>query len=40
MTLPSIDIPTLALARAIIQLTLAGLVVWTGNRQERRAATR
>ncbi|WP_376690650.1 GGDEF domain-containing protein [Wenzhouxiangella sp. EGI_FJ10409] len=39
MILPSIDIPTLAVARAIIQLTLAGLVVWTGNRQEQRSGT-
>lgn len=31
--LPSLDTPTLAVARAIIQLTLAGLIIWTGNRQ-------
>jgi diguanylate cyclase (GGDEF)-like protein len=37
--LPSIDIPTLAIARAIIQMTLAGLVIWTGNRQEQRSGT-
>ncbi len=37
---PAIDTPTLALARAIIQLTLAGLVIWTGSRDERRAGTR
>lgn len=39
MTLASLDIPTLAVARAIIQMTLAGLVVWTGNRQEQRSGT-
>ncbi len=36
---PAIDTSTLALARAIIQLTLAGLVIWTGSRGEQRAGT-
>jgi len=36
---PSIDTPTLAVARAIIQLTLAGLIIWTGSRQEQRSGT-
>ncbi|MBY6203387.1 GGDEF domain-containing protein [Halomonas denitrificans] len=36
---PAIDTSTLALARAIIQLTLAGLIIWTGSRQEQRAGT-
>ncbi len=36
---PSIDTPTLAVARAIIQLTLAGLIIWTGSRQEQRLGT-
>jgi len=36
---PSIDTPTLALARAIIQLTLAGLIIWTGSRQQQRMGT-
>lgn len=40
LTLPSIDIPTLAVARAVIQLTLAGLIIWTGSRQEQRPGTR
>ena len=36
---PSIDTPMLALARAIIQLTLAGLIICTGSRQQRRMGT-
>lgn len=36
---PSIDIPTLAVARGIIQLTLAGLIIWTGSRQKHREGT-
>jgi diguanylate cyclase (GGDEF)-like protein len=36
LTLPSIDIATLAVARAIIQMTLAGLIIWMGSRQEQR----
>ncbi|NKI36333.1 GGDEF domain-containing protein [Wenzhouxiangella sp. XN79A] len=40
LILPNIDIPTLAVARAIIQLTLAGLILWTGSRQVRLAGAR
>jgi len=40
LVLPSLDSSTLAVARAIIQLTLAGLVIWTGNRQVQRSGAR
>lgn len=37
LVLPSLDTPTLAVARAVIQMTLAGLIIWTGSRQFQRA---
>jgi diguanylate cyclase (GGDEF)-like protein len=40
LILPSIDTPTLAVARAIIQMTLAGLILWTGSRQSLRSGER
>lgn len=40
LILPSIDTPTLAVARAVIQMTLAGLIIWTGSRQTQRGSER
>lgn len=40
LILPSIDTPTLAVARAIIQMTLAGLILWAGSRQSVRGGGR
>jgi diguanylate cyclase (GGDEF)-like protein len=40
LILPTIDTPTLAVARAIIQMTLAGLILWTGSRQTQRGGER
>jgi diguanylate cyclase (GGDEF)-like protein len=37
LVLPSLDTPTLAVARAVIQMTLAGLIIWTGSRQVQRS---
>jgi diguanylate cyclase (GGDEF)-like protein len=36
MILPSLDTATLAVARAVIQMTLAGLIIWTGYREGQR----
>jgi len=37
LVLPSLDTSTLAVARATIQMTLAGLIIWTGSRRFQRA---